>query len=148
VIRPFVALVLGALAHPMHTSVAELGYDAALREASVAIRVYPDDLAAAVPGADRAMADSALARYVRRTFSLSDRGGRPLALRWNGVERAGDALVIRLRLAAPDGLGGAWVGHLLLHDRFDDQVNVVRVSHGGRTATLLFVPGDGPKRLP
>jgi hypothetical protein len=31
---------------------------------------------------------------------------------------------------------------------YDDQVNVVQIDHAGRRASLLFVPGDGPKRLP
>jgi hypothetical protein len=53
----------------MHTSVAELRYDRTAREAMVAIRVYSDDLAGAVPGANRAVADSALARYVRGGFA-------------------------------------------------------------------------------
>jgi hypothetical protein len=142
--------LLGLLlaAHPMHTSVAELRYDRATREAMVTIRVYSDDLAGAVPAAERAAADSALVRYVRARFALADRRGRPLRLEWHGVERAADALLIKLRAALPEGLEGARVAHLLLHDRFGDQVNVVRASYGGRTATLLFVPGDGPKRLP
>jgi uncharacterized protein DUF6702 len=147
VIRALVGLYLAA-AHPMHTSVAELRYDGAAREAMVTIRVYPDDLAGAVPGAERAVADSALVGYVRARFALTDRRGRSLRLEWQGVERAADALVIRLRAALPEGLEGARVAHLLLHDRFGDQVNVVRASYGRRTATLLFVPGDGPKRLP
>ena len=40
------------------------------------------------------------------------------------------------------------VAHLLLHDRFSDQVNVVRASDGRRNTTLLFLRGDGPKPLP
>ena len=148
VIRALLALVLGITAHPMHTSVAELRYDPRTREASVAIRVYPDDLAGAVPGAERAVADSALVRYVGARFALADQAGRPIPLEWQGVERVADALVIRLRAAVPGGLHGARVAHLLLHERFGDQVNVLRASYGERTATLLFVPGDGPKHLP
>jgi hypothetical protein len=143
-----VGLLLAAAGHPMHTSVAELRYDGSTREARVTIRVYPDDLAGAVPGAQGAVADSALVRYVRARFALADQRGRPLRLEWQEVARAGDALVIRLRAAAPEGLEGARVAHLLLHERFGDQVNVVRATYGRRTVTLLFVPGDGPKRLP
>ena len=141
-------LLAATVAHPMHTSVAELRYDEARRETTVAIRVYPDDLARAVPGAGRGAADSVLVRYVRARFLLVDQGGRPLRLEWRGVDREADALVIRLRAAMPGGLEGARVAHLLLHDRFGDQVNVVRASYGGRAATLLFLPGEGPKRLP
>ncbi len=136
-----VALGLGVLTHPMHTSVAELRYDPATRQANVAIRLYRDDLGETVT-------DSALAHYVNGRFVLDDRRGRALRLEWLGVERVADALVIRLRGLVPAGLDGARIAHLLLHDRFEDQVNVVRASYGSRTTTLLFLPGDGPKRLP
>jgi hypothetical protein len=146
VTQALAGLLVATVAHPMHTSVAELRYDGARRETTVTIRVYPDDLAGA--GAGRGAADSGLVRYVRARFLLADQGGRPLRLEWRGVEREADALVIRLRAPMPGGLEGARVAHLLLHDRFGDQVNVVRASDGRRAATLLFLPGDGPKRLP
>jgi len=31
---------------------------------------------------------------------------------------------------------------------YDDQVNVVQARYAGRGTSLLFVPGDGPRRLP
>ena len=135
--------------HPMHTSVAEIreGPDGA---ATVAIRVYPDDLDAAVPGAAApgAEGDSALARYVRGGFRIADRRGRPVALRWQEIERSGDVLVLHLRGAVPGGLAGAGVSQELLAERFEDQVNVVRAVYAGRTTTLLFVRGDASKTLP
>jgi hypothetical protein len=148
VIPALLALALGALAHPMHTSVAELRYDPSNRQATITIRIYPDDLASAVPGAETAGADSALRRYVNERFTITDRHGTAIRLEWQGVEPVGDALRIRLRAAVPAGLAGARVAHLLLHERFGDQVNIVRAGGGGHTATLLFVPGDGAKRLP
>ena len=148
VIPALLALVLGALTHPMHTSVAELRYDPRTGRATVAIRVYPDDLAGAVPGAERALADSALVRYIRERFAIADRQGKPVRLEWLGVERVTGALRVRLQATMPEGLTGARVAHLLLHERFGDQVNILRASDGVRTTTLLFVPGDGPKRLP
>jgi hypothetical protein len=130
--------------HPIHTSVAEL------REASgsveVSIRVFPDDLERAVPGGESR--GPALASYVARAFSISDRDGRQVRLHWKGVERNGDVLVIMLRSDSEAALSGATVSHGLLLDRFENQVNVVRASYGGRTTTLLFLPGDAAKRLP
>ena len=147
-IPTLLGLVAAALAHPMHTSVADLRFDQASEVATVAIRVYSDDMAEAVPGAGSAGADSTLARYVRERFALADRAGRPIRLEWEGVERAADALILRLRAPMPDGLAGTQVAHLLLHDRFSDQVNVVRATDGRSNTTLLFLRGDGPKPLP
>jgi hypothetical protein len=140
------ALLVGA-AHPMHTSLAELTWDPPTRTARVAVRVYADDLAAALTQGGAA-SDARVSQYVRERFSLTDGAGRPLLLVPERVSRTGDAVVIRLRAAVPAGLAGVRVAHQLLHERFADQVNVVRSSDGTRTATLLFVPGDGPKRLP
>ena len=145
---PLAALLLALAGHPMHTSVAEIGHDRSTGEVRVAIRLYSDDLADAVPAALVPGADSALARYTRVRFLLADRTGRPVALTWAGSERAGDAVVLRLRGHLPGGLRGTRVVSRLLHERFLDQVNVVRVSEGGRTATLLFLRGDESRALP
>jgi hypothetical protein len=143
------ALLLALLAgspHPIHTSVAELRWEARTGIVIASVRAYPDDLARALsPG--EASTDAALRRYVRRRFVLQDAGGRIIALEDDGIDRAGEAVIIRLRASIPGGLAGLRVGHHLLHERFADQVNVVRV-HGRPTTTLLFVPGDGLKRLP
>jgi hypothetical protein len=148
VIRPLVLLLLAATGHPMHTSVAELRYDAAAEEVSISIRVYADDLVSAVPAAKAAGADSALSRYVRARLSLADAAGRPLPLVWLRASRTGDTLLLQLRAPVAGGLRGARVGFTLLHERFRDQVNVVRVSGGGESATLLFLRGDAAKPVP
>jgi hypothetical protein len=46
------------------------------------------------------------------------------------------------------GLTGTRIRNRLLCDRFPDQVNVVRATYDGRSATLLFTPGDPAKPLP
>ena len=135
--------------HPMHTAVAEVVQQDDGGATSVQIRVFADDLQAAVPlPQDRAGADSALARYLRGTFALTDRRGRPIALRWDGVQRTGDVVLLRLRGDVPGGLAGARVTSLLLCERFSDQVNIVRASYGGRTTTVLFLRGEASKGLP
>jgi hypothetical protein len=110
----------------------------------IAIRLYADDLAGAVP----APADSAISRYLRGRFAIRDRRDTPVPLRWEGLERSADAVVIRLEAAMPAGLAGARIANLLLTERFRDQVNVVRAVSPDATTTLLFTPGDGAKTLP
>lgn len=130
--------------HPMHTSVAEIIHDPGSRSAEIRIRVFADDFGSAVA----ASGDSAAWRYVRAGFSLADRTGRPLALKWLGAEPAGDVILLRLRAGVPDGLGGVRVASTLLCERFENQVNVVRATYDGRSATLLFTRGDFAKPLP
>lgn len=140
------ALTVGR-AHPMHTSVTEVVQEDARGDVSIQVRVYVDDLRAAVTlPADAA--DSAMARYLRGTFALADRTGRPVRLTWTGAEPAGDVILLRLRGEVPGGLAGARVTSLVLCERFEDQVNVVRAEYAGRTTTLLFTRGETAKALP
>lgn len=136
-------------AHPMHTAVAEISYDTASRTASIQIRVFADDLDAAVaenrvPGG----ADAAIWRYLEGKFELTNQVGRTLPLRWIGAERAGDVLLLRLVVWVPGGLSGVRITSAVLCERFADQINIVRAAYGGHTSTLLFTRGDQAKPLP
>jgi hypothetical protein len=136
-------------AHPMHTAVAELAQEDARGTIAVQIKVFTDDFQSAVPrSSDPAQADSAMARYLRGVFALADRSGRPVRLSWVGAERAGDVILLRLRGTVPGGLAGARITSLVLCERFEDEVNVVRAAYGGRTETLLFTRGESAKTLP
>jgi hypothetical protein len=132
-----------AIAHPLHTSVTELTVAGGGQHVTVAIRVFADDFATEVSAGD-----SAAAVYVRERLVLTDRRGHRVTLRWEGRESRGDALVLRLSAVAPSGLAGGRAQNTILCDRFDDQVNVVRVISGSRVATLLFTRGAGPQALP
>jgi uncharacterized protein DUF6702 len=165
---PWMALLAFALAgeraHPMHTTVTEVVQEDARGPVSIQVRVYLDDLHSAVPppdgtagayparagsaAANFGAADSAMARYLRATFALADRAGRPVRLTWVGAEPTGDVILLRLRGEVPGGLAGARVTSLVLCERFEDQVNVVRAEYAGRTTTLLFTRGATAKVLP
>ncbi|MEO7986633.1 MAG: DUF6702 family protein [Gemmatimonadales bacterium] len=143
-----VLLLMGAR-HPMHTAVAEITHLSGAPWADISIRAFSDDFGSlfpALPGS--AAADSAMSRYVRGRFAVSNRSGRPAALRWVGVEREGDVIVLHLAVPAPHGLGHARVISALLCERFEDQINIVRAVYDGRSTTLLFTPGDDAKVLP
>ncbi len=132
----------------MHTAVAEI----VQRDgptAEISIRVFADDFGTVVPAASGgAAADSAMSRYVRGRFAVADRAGHPVRLQWVGAEREGDVILLHLAVPLPEGLGGSRVASALLCERFEDQINIVRATYGGRSTTLLFTPGDGSKVLP
>ena len=137
--------LLGGAAHPLHTSITEMSADGQGR-VRVAIRLYADDLLSATAAGEPLSADS-VARYGRGHFSLRDRSDRPVLLRWDGLDRHDDAVVIRLEGPLSNGLVGARVANRLLTERFRDQVNVVRASWPGGSATLLFTQGDNGKAI-
>jgi hypothetical protein len=141
-------LVPAAARHPMHTAVTEIAYEAASASATIRARVFLDDLTTAVGRPLGTPAgDSAMARYATAGLTIIDRTGTPLPLRWEGSEQIGDVMLLRLAAAAPAGLAGGSVGSTLLSERFEDQVNIVRVTWGGRTRTLLFTRGERVKSL-
>jgi hypothetical protein len=137
-------------AHPLHTSLAEISYQPDRRLLVIRVRVFADDLSAAIFSAPKEMPpDTLLSRYVRGTFALADPQGRPIQLQWRGAQRVGDTLQLELEARMPEeGPRYVRILHAMLWERFPDQVNIVRASYEGRTATLLFTRGDGGKVLP
>lgn len=141
-------LLIGVLltAHPLHTThtdLAEVG-----GEVTVLVRAFTDDLTTAVRQRLGAIDDSALVRYVRATVTLLDPAGHGVPLAWAGRQVQGDVTLLRLRATGLTTLAGARVRQSMHMELFSDQVNVVQARYAGHQQSLLFVPGDLPKRLP
>ena len=141
------------LAHPLHTTLTQLSYDASARVLHVSVRVFADDFSAAVMPRDRAGStvvppDSAMLRYVSGRLALIGSGGAPIPLRWCGMRRDGEAFFLCLRATAQPSPTGARMRNALLSEVFADQVNIVQASYGGARRTLLFTSRDGMKALP
>jgi uncharacterized protein DUF6702 len=135
--------------HPLHSALAELEYQPNSGAILIRVRIFTDDLAAALrTPKDSYPADSLLSGYARGTLALTDQAGHPLPLIWQGVEHTGDTVLLQLRAKLTGGLQSARVLVALLWERFPDQVNIVRATYGGRTVTLLFTRGDGAKPFP
>ena len=63
--------------HPLHSTLAEIEYQAKSGSVLIRVRAFRDDLAAATSGSsDSLLADSVLSRYVRERLTLSDGNGR------------------------------------------------------------------------
>ena len=143
-----------ARAHPLHTTLGELTYSPTTGAVQLTLRVFADDLVTAVGRVRRARAAAgqsqigSTAFYLRQTVALHGSDGRPVSLHLEGVRRHGDVFWITLRGSAPAGLKGGSIRNALLFDLFDDQINIVKVNRGRGERSLLFVPGDGPKRIP
>jgi uncharacterized protein DUF6702 len=135
-----IAMTGAPRAHPLHTTLTTIEWRAETRTVQVAVRVFSQDLRAAVA---RAPADSACG-YARRAFVLTDASGRVLGAERCTVQEAEEVTWIRLeaRVAAPAGLR---VLNAFLFESFGDQVNVVQANLAGRSRTMLFTRGDEPK---
>jgi hypothetical protein len=161
-VRPVRAIVISlsvaaalpsiAVAHPLHTSLAQMTVDSRTGIVDVSLRVFVDDFTAATqqwmrrnssrPGATLPIA------YARASFIVRESTGRVLILRSCGEKRVGDLMWICLRgRLSPNATASAVLSRLLV-EKFDDQVNIVQASYSGRRANLLFTAGDGEKQLP
>jgi len=134
-------LALLGLRHPIHSSAATISLAPGARTAAVVLRVFGDDFP---PGRDPA----AIARYLGERFRITDARGHAVPLHLDTLRTEGVVLVLTLSAPAPEGLSGTRIWHGVLAERFSDQVNIVQARYGGRSASLLFTPGDGPKPLP
>ena len=132
-------------AHPLHTALTEISYDEATSEATIRVRIFADDLESSLPLMAGTSVDTLMSRYGRGTFALVNGSGHSSLLQWEGLERVGDLVVLRLRTRVEGGLAHARVLSAVLWERFPDQVNIVRISIEGRVNTLLFTRGDGSK---
>jgi hypothetical protein len=140
--------------HPLHTTLTEvtISSDGALE---LRLRAFVDDFAAAVsggsvapPAATRTPADSATARYLASTLVLEDGAGRRLPMRVAGTRRANELVWVTLRAPATSRASGMRLTNRVLFERFDDQVNIVQTSVGGRRQTLLFTRREGATAKP
>lgn len=114
--------------HPIHTTVLDLTWEERARTVHGVLRIFEDDLLAA-------SSRVGVSAYVLQHVELTA-GGRPIALETCGERRSADAVLICLRGAAQDSR--SWrIRNTLLMDRFDDQVNIVRIEKNGASTLLL-----------
>lgn len=135
--------------HPLHTSLAELTYDARAREIRISIRVFADDLtrASVAYAKSKSIASSPVDAYARAMFVVVDRDGRAVSLVSCGTKPVADLMWLCYRASSSRGPSGFRMAHRILFDLYSDQINVVQSAYGGKRQSLLFVRGDGLKRI-
>ena len=138
-------------AHPLHTTMTRIAF-AADGSVTVAVRVFADDFSAAVArsvgvvaSADHQVPDDAAAAYLSRALVIGA-WGRPIALQLVRQRRDGDVTWIELRGAWRGDLSNATLRNQLLMDLHRDQVNIVQLSRGSDSRTLLFSAGQSGDR--
>lgn len=122
------AALLGA--HPIHSTVLHLRWDDRSGAIAGTLRIFEDDLRGAARDARLSPA-----AYVLKSVGIVA-GGRSVPLEICGEQRVADAVLVCLNAQLPDARDLRVRNELLL-ERYDDQVNIVRVERGGAT-TVLF----------
>lgn len=146
-----IALLLGTaspIAHPIHTTYAEITQPTVPGKVTITFRGFEDDLtAAARAGTPTGHLDSVVGHYLKRQLSLTDARGRGIPLQVTGIRRTPDVLWFTFQSTGVADLTGGKLSNRVLTELHGDQVNLVQVKLRGRTRTLLFTAGEGPKAI-
>lgn len=146
----FLAVPAGR-AHPLHLSVSEASFNRETRVLEVSLRCFPDDLEAvlskasgrSVSAADPGVLAAEAAGYLRSTWRLKDREGKPAPLSWTGLDITDSHIWLFFEFPLPQGPEGAAFSLTLLQDLFDDQLNTLVLQEGGRRRTVVFNRSTG-----
>ncbi|HEY9227795.1 MAG TPA: DUF6702 family protein [Gemmatimonadaceae bacterium] len=133
-------------AHPLHTTITEVV--ATPQTIRATVRLFADDLSQVLSRrAVRVASDSVVGAYVGAAFSILDGAQRMLPTRSCGVRRADDVVWVCLEARVTGPLEQLMLRNTIFADAFNDQVNIVRGTSGRSVRTVLFMRGDGAKRL-
>lgn len=152
-------LVAPALAHPIHTSLAEADYNRTTQKLEVALRVFADDFEAALSAraktkitlerTPRTEFDALARTYLAERFTVISPDGHPAPLAYLGrdYKEAANELWFFFEFPLPAGPDNATIHHAILSDHYGDQINSVHLRDAGRKLTLVFLAKHQPKRI-
>lgn len=149
------------LAHKFHASITQMDYNDKEQSVEVVIRFFIDDFEAAInqhakrplkfstPQSLKAKTHTdAVLGYVRERFELKGRTGAPVKFNWVGMELQSDMLYVYFEGKLAGGLAGAQVRNRVLHELYEDQVNIVNFKYDGKQSGTMFNLQDGFKVVP
>ncbi len=152
--------------HKVHVSVSQLEYNQKAQSVEIVLRVYADDFENALsqhakrqvkfdPAAinkDKRIAETVMA-YLRDSFQLKDKSGRPVRLNWVGMEWQVDMFWVYVEGKMPavptnsNALEGAQLKNKVFSELFDDQVNIVNAKIQNKQVGLMFESKDEFKTI-
>lgn len=143
--------LLAGPAHEFHTSLAQIQYNTITKSFEVSLRVFTDDLEAAltrennnqkVSVSDTKLADPLLEKYISTHLSVLNKQNQKQPMTFVGKELEVDVTWIYVEISATDDLGGLRIQNTILTELFDDQVNIVNFNYLRKTTTYLFKNGE------
>lgn len=132
------------VAHPFHSSIAEVEFNPQTQSLEVSVRLFTDDLEGALAAWKRLpkvnLADTAASRslardYVLAHFNINCGRGQ---WRYYGYEAEGDATWLHFELAGCGPCRTGTMTNSLMVARFDDQMNLVNFKQGQEKKSFLF----------
>ena len=151
-------------AHEIHQSRAQAEFNAKTQKLEVSLTVFINDLEVAlIRQCEREISlvktpatevDAQLRLFLAKNFIVTDAAGKAAPVEWvdREIEAAAAAsgdpeVTLYFEVPLPQGLTGTTLRHIVFCDRFADQMNLVHLTNGGRSAELRFTKGEPSKRL-
>lgn len=85
--------------------------------------------------------------YIEARFGLQTNEGRPIIVKWQGMESRAGALLVRQAATLPKDADGIVVRNVILMDAHPEQLNVMRARIAGLTFKRDFLSGGAAQRL-
>ena len=82
--------------------------------------------------------DGIVESYIRKCFSILNPQKQKRAFSYVGKEQEADATWIYIEFPCKDGVGGLSIQNTILHDFFDDQINLVNVNYLATKKSFIF----------
>jgi hypothetical protein len=141
--------------HEFHTSLAQVHYNQSSRSFEITLRVFTDDLEAALTlmnnnnkvTIDAPQADQLIAQYLNKHFALLDRQNQKKELTFIGKEVEVDVTWIYAEIPVPDLPSGMRLQNSVLTELFGDQVNMVNFKYLSTIRTFMFKPNETVQSL-
>ena len=135
-----------APAHEFHTSLAQINYNKTTQSFEVSLRVFTDDLEAALTlenqqkkvTIDQDIADRIIEQYLGKHFALLNGQNEKKAMNYVGKEVEVDVTWIYFEAPVKDKPTGMRIKNAIFNELFDDQVNIVNLKYLDTATTLLF----------
>lgn len=152
--------------HKLHVSVTQVEFNQKAQSVEIVIRVFGDDLESALSqyakrrvkldpdtaNKDKQVGELAIA-YLRNSFQLKNKAGRPVKLNWLRLEWQSDmfwlyiegklpANSVGAKSATVESLEGVQLRNKVFHELFEDQVNIVNAKIQNKQIGFMFDSKD------
>ena len=124
-----------------------MDYNAKEKSFELSIRVFTDDLEKALSAENGGKKisvvnndknDGIVESYIRKCFSILNPQKQKRAFSYIGKEQEADATWIYIEFPCKDGVGGLSIQNTILHDFFNDQINLVNINYLATKKSFIF----------
>lgn len=142
--------------HDFHTSITRMDFNAKDKTFELSIRVFTDDLEKALSkdnGGQKFVVvnndknDAAVEKYIRKHFAMITSQKQKKTYSYIGKEQEADATWIYVEIPVQEALSGFSLQNTIMHDLFDDQVNLVNFNYQGQKKSYIFKKDEGTMSL-